>query len=216
MLVEIMCDKFINHGIPRGRISLHAGLNTVMGSSNGSNSIGKSTFLMIIDFAFGGDDYVEKLTDVQTEVGEHRICFAFHFKDGMHFFSRSNVDYKNIQKCDNNYHPLNNGLISLTQYLSFLQVNYNMDLIGLTFRNAIGRFMRIYKRESLDEERPLHQSKQETAKVAIEGLLKLTDLYSGIEAQSKITADAKDRNIGIFHLSQSSLNLTKTKIASMN
>lgn len=45
MLVEIMCDKFINHGIPRGRISLHAGLNTVMGSSNGSNSIGKSTFL---------------------------------------------------------------------------------------------------------------------------------------------------------------------------
>ena len=55
-----MCDKFINHGIPRGRISLHAGLNTVMGSSNGSNSIGKSTFLMIIDFAFGGDDYVEK------------------------------------------------------------------------------------------------------------------------------------------------------------
>ena len=193
MLVEIMCDKFINHGIPRGRISLHAGLNTVMGSSNGSNSIGKSTFLMINDFAFGGDDYVEKLTDVQTEVGEHRICFAFHFKDGMHFFSRSNVDYKNIQKCDNNYHPLNNGLISLTQYLSFLQVNYNMDLIGLTFRNAIGRFMRIYKRESLDEERPLHQSKQETAKVAIEGLLKLTDLYSGIEAQSKITADAKDR-----------------------
>lgn len=155
MLVEIMCDKFINHGIPRGRISLHAGLNTVMGSSNGSNSIGKSTFLMIIDFAFGGDDYVEKLTDVQTEVGEHRICFAFHFKDGMHFFSRSNVDYKNIQKCDNNYHPLDDGLISLTQYLSFLQVNYNMDLIGLTFRNAIGRFMRIYKRESLDEERPL-------------------------------------------------------------
>ena len=68
-----------------------------------------------------------------------------------------------------------------------------MDLIGLTFRNAIGRFMRIYKRESLDEERPLHQSKQETAKAAIEGLLKLTDLYSGIEAQSKIAADAKDR-----------------------
>lgn len=53
--------------------------------------------------------------------------------------------------------------------------------------------MRIYKRESLDEERPLHQSKQETAKAAIEGLLKLTDLYSGIEAQSKIAADAKDR-----------------------
>lgn len=53
--------------------------------------------------------------------------------------------------------------------------------------------MRVYKRETLDEEHPLHQAKQETAKSAIEGLLKLTDLYSGIEAQSKITTEAKDK-----------------------
>ena len=57
MLVEIMCDEFKDHGKPRGCIRLHAGLNTVMGSASGSNSIGKSTFLMIIDFVFGGDDY---------------------------------------------------------------------------------------------------------------------------------------------------------------
>ena len=193
MLVEIMCDEFKDHGTPRGRIQLHAGLNTVMGSSSGSNSIGKSTFLMIIDFVFGGDDYVEKLTDVQTEVGEHRICFAFQFKDGVHYFSRSNVDYKNVQKCDKDYRPLKDGLISITQYLSFLQTHYDMDLDGLTFRNAIGRSIRVYKRETLDEEHPLHQAKQETAKSAIEGLLKLTDLYSGIEAQSKVTAEAKDK-----------------------
>ena len=193
MLVEIMCDEFKDHGTPRGRIQLHAGLNTVMGSSSGSNSIGKSTFLMIIDFVFGGDDYVEKLTDVQTEVGEHRICFAFQFKDGVHYFSRSNVDYKNVHKCDKDYRPLKDGLISITQYLSFLQTHYDMDLEGLTFRNAIGRSMRVYKRETLDEEHPLHQAKQETAKSAIEGLLKLTDLYSGIEAQSKVTAEAKDK-----------------------
>ena len=193
MLVEIMCDEFKDHGTPRGRIQLHAGLNTVMGSSSGSNSIGKSTFLMIIDFVFGGDDYVEKLTDVQTEVGEHRICFAFQFKDGVHYFYRSNVDYKNVQKCDKDYRPLKDGLISITQYLSFLQTHYDMDLEGLTFRNAIGRSIRVYKRETLDEEHPLHQAKQETAKSAIEGLLKLTDLYSGIEAQSKVTAEAKDK-----------------------
>ena len=33
--------------------------------------------------------------------------------------------------------------------------------------------MRIYKRETLDEEHPLHQVKQEKAQAAIEGLLKL-------------------------------------------
>ena len=193
MLVEVMCDKFKDHGRPRGRISLKPGLNTVMGSASGSNSIGKSTFLMIIDFIFGGDDYVEKLTDVQTEVGEHRICFAFEFADGKHYFYRSNVDYKNVQKCDKDYQPIEDGLISLNQYLSFLQTHYDMNLAGLTFRNAIGRSMRVYKRETLDEEHPLHQAKQETAKSAIEGLLKLTDLHSGIEAQSKITTEAKDK-----------------------
>lgn len=193
MLIEIMCDEFKDHGKPRGRIPLRAGLNTVIGSDSGSNSIGKSTFLMIIDFIFGGDDYVEKLTDVQTEVGEHRICFAFEFSDGKHYFWRSNVDYKNVQKCDSNYQPKEDGLISLGQYLSFLQTHYGMDLAGLTFRNAVGRSMRVYKRETLDEEHPLHQAKQETAKAAIEGLLKLTDLYAGIEAQSKITTEAKDK-----------------------
>lgn len=193
MLVEIMCDEFKVHGKPRGRIPLHAGLNTVIGSDTGSNSIGKSTFLMIIDFIFGGDDYVEKLTDVQTEVGEHRICYAFKFSDGIHYFWRSNVDYKNVQECDSDYQPKKDGLITINQYLAFLQKHYDMDLVGLTFRNAVCRSMRVYKRETLDEEHPLHQARQETAKVAIEGLLKLTDLYSGIEAQSKITAKAKDK-----------------------
>ena len=193
MLVEVMCDKFIDHGKPRGRIRLHGGLNTVIGSDSGSNSIGKSTFLMIIDFVFGGDDYVEKLNDVQTEVGEHRICFAFRFQDGLHYFSRSNVDYKNVQKCDKDYNPIEGQTLSLNQYLSFLQNKYDLNLAGLSFRNAVGRSMRIYKRETLDEEHPLHQAKQETAKSAIEGLLKLLDLYAGIEAQSKIAAEAKDQ-----------------------
>lgn len=192
MLMEIMCDKFKDHGAPRGRILLHPGLNTVVGSEKGSNSIGKSTFLMIIDFIFGGEDYVEKLTDVQTEVGEHRICFAFQF-DRKYYFSRSSIDYKNVQQCDMNYNSLPNGTITVDQYLEFLQSHYNMKLPGLTFRNAVGRSMRIYKRETLDEEHPLHQAKQEKAKPAIEGLLKLTNLYSGIEAQSKIAADARDK-----------------------
>lgn len=75
---------------------------------------------MIIDFIFGGDDYVEKLTDVQTEVGEHRICFAFKFSDGMYYLGRSSVDYKNVRKCDSDYHPKKDGLISVNQYLAFL------------------------------------------------------------------------------------------------
>ena len=193
MLTEIFCDKFMEHGNTRGRILFHAGLNTVAGSDSGSNSIGKSTFLMIIDFVFGGDDYVEKLADVQKEVGDHDICFAFSFSDGRHYFRRSASDYKYVLKCDENYKPLDNGRLSVNQYLSFLQSQYGMNLPGLSFRNAIGRFMRIYKRENLDEKLPLHQAKAENAKAAIEGLLRLTDLYAGIEEHYKIAAVAKDK-----------------------
>ena len=41
MLVEIQCDKFIKHGEIRKPIQFHAGLNTVIGDDNGSNSVGK-------------------------------------------------------------------------------------------------------------------------------------------------------------------------------
>ena len=50
MLTEIQCDKFIKYGQPRGKIHFHKGLNAIIGDDNGSNSIGKSTFLMILDF----------------------------------------------------------------------------------------------------------------------------------------------------------------------
>lgn len=195
MLIEIMCDKFIDHNIPRGRIKFHKGLNIVMGDEVGTNSIGKSTFLMIIDFIFGGEDYINKLSDVKEEIGDHRIYFTFEFNDERYYFSRSTnkEECNKIEQCDRNYMILNGQSISLHQYLEFLQKNYNLNLPGLTFRNAVGRSMRIYKRETLDEEHPLHQVKQETAKSAIEGLLKLTNLYGEIEEQAKITEDCKDR-----------------------
>lgn len=55
MLIEIYCEKFKTYNnAPRGRITFKEGLNVVEGDDFGSNSIGKSTFLMCIDFAFGG------------------------------------------------------------------------------------------------------------------------------------------------------------------
>ena len=79
MLKEIFCDRFISNGKIREPILFHEGLNTILGSETGSNSIGKSTFLMILDYAFGGMDYIEKSTDVHKNVGPHRICFLFEF-----------------------------------------------------------------------------------------------------------------------------------------
>ncbi len=50
MLVEIHCDEFMSYGKPRKPIIFHEGLNTVLGGQSADNSIGKSTFLLIIDY----------------------------------------------------------------------------------------------------------------------------------------------------------------------
>ncbi len=49
---KIICDIFLEK-----EITFYEGLNAIVGDDIASNSIGKSTMLMIIDFAFGGDDY---------------------------------------------------------------------------------------------------------------------------------------------------------------
>lgn len=71
MLKRIICDKFKTQ--PE---DFRAGLNVVLGSSDGSNAIGKSTFLLILDFVFGGDDYPKSAKDVIAHVDHHTINFV--------------------------------------------------------------------------------------------------------------------------------------------
>ena len=73
MLVEICCDEFKINNEVRPPIRFHRGLNAVLGDDSGSNSIGKSTLFMIIDFVFGGSDYITKQKDVHQEIGGHTI-----------------------------------------------------------------------------------------------------------------------------------------------
>lgn len=193
MLVEVWCDKFISNGKVRKPIRFHAGLNAVLGDDNGSNSIGKSTFLMILDFVFGGTDYVKKCVDVQENVKEHTLCFAFDFDGQKYYFSRNTVDYNKVVQCDSEYQALPDGEpLSLQKYGEFLCEKYGLSAEGITWRGAIARFIRVYKRDTLDEERPLRSSKDETAADAIKGYMRLFDRYSSVEAQINQAKKAED------------------------
>ena len=105
MLIEIRCDKFMDNGKVRDPIQFERGLNTIIGASRASNSIGKSTFLMIIDFAFGGRDYVTLNNDVERNVEIHEIKFTFQFGERKYYFSRSTGDHTKEMECDEK-HPL--------------------------------------------------------------------------------------------------------------
>ena len=73
MLKEIKCEQFAQK-----TIYLHNGLNVISGDENASNSIGKSSALLVIDFAFGGFTYARQ-DDILTNVGHHDIFFCHVF-----------------------------------------------------------------------------------------------------------------------------------------
>lgn len=193
MLVEVQCDKFMRDGQIREPIRFHKGLNAVLGDDNGSNSIGKSTFLMILDFVFGGTDYVKKCTDVQENVGAHTINFTFEFDGVPYRFSRNTIDYNKVVRCGDKYQPLEDEKpLSLQEYGAFLCDKYGLSAEGLSWRSAVSRFIRVYKRDTIDEERPLRSAKDEKAADAIKAYMRLFDRYSAVEAQIKRAADAED------------------------
>ena len=101
---EIRCDAFRNETGVREPIIFHPGLNAVIGNESGTNSVGKSTFLMIIDFVFGGEDYIKKSKEVHRNVLPHTIFFKFVFGENEeHFFGRSTDDPNVISVCDSEY-----------------------------------------------------------------------------------------------------------------
>jgi len=176
MLREIRCDRFRTYDDKhREPIIFHDGLNAVLGTKDAKNSIGKSTFLMIIDFVFGGKDYVQKCTDVQLMVGGHTIEFCFEFDDGLHYYSRSTINTSKVNRCDENYNIIET--ISLDKFCKELARGYHVDESLSSFRGMVNPYFRVYQRENLDEKHPLEVAKKGKPEAAIDELLKLFGLY---------------------------------------
>jgi hypothetical protein len=192
MLTEIQCSKFLEKGKPRPTIVFTAGLNTVLGDQVGSNSIGKSTFLMIVDFAFGGSDYIDKSQDVQRQVGHHTIQFSFTFNGKAYYFSRNTITPNRVNKCDSIYRI--NSDISIDDFRKFLLNGYGISLPSISFRDIITRYFRIYRRENLNENHPLRSFPQERMEDSITSLLRLFNKYSDIEELKNTLKTAKERN----------------------
>lgn len=82
MLVEMMSPAFKEKDEVRPSIRFKEGLNVVLGKEEGTNSIGKSSALLAIDFVFGGNTYIA--SDGVKHIGDHTIFFTFKF-DGKEY-----------------------------------------------------------------------------------------------------------------------------------
>lgn len=196
MLVEIFCDKFKTGGKDgevRPPIQFHKGLNAVIGDNNRSNSIGKSTLLMIIDFVFGGDDYIHKCAAVHQNVGEHNICFTFEFEGREYSFIRNNIKHQEVVRCDRQYQPIEKeNPIRLDDYKQFLAKKYSVAIEGLTWRGVMSKHIRIYNRDTMDASRPLQASKDGKIVDDIKRYLKQFGKYSIVEKQINQAKQAED------------------------
>ena len=173
MLAEIYCEKF-----HQKKIVFSNTLNVVLGTNTGDNSIGKSTFMLIVDFAFGGNTYA-KSSDILENIGSHDIYFKFVFNDHPYYFCRNNIDSNKVWICNEKWERKNS--ITLTEYCTWLSKQYHIDLPLLSFRDAVGRYIRAYGKGNYDEKHPLHYVASESGNKTINSLLKLFNRYSIIE-----------------------------------
>lgn len=189
MLKEVYCELFKSTAGPRGRIQFHQGLNTVLGGEAADNSIGKSTFLLILDYCFGGETYGK--ANVKNYVGDHTICFAFHFRDGDHYYSRTVSDSKHVNRCNSEYQPVGDP-IDLKAFRQELFDGYEIALEDITFRDMVGRFFRISGKGNDEIENPLHY-KSPKGEQAVTAMEKLFGMYQFVGALKKRLKEADEK-----------------------
>lgn len=184
MLKGIICEKF-----KQPKITFHKGLNTILGSQFGDNSIGKSTMLMIIDFVFGGSDYMTKSLDVHSNVGKHEFKIHFVFKNTDFYFVRNNTKPNIVFECDENYNS--HAEMGLDEYKEFLANKYAIK--DLSFRDCTSLYSRIYGRDNLNEHEPLNVRQKMSDEKAILTLVKLFGNYKMIQSYENICSEQKNK-----------------------
>lgn len=177
MLIEIHSPVFKECGNERPSIIFGPGLNVILGESDGNNSIGKTTALLVIDFAFGGNTYQK--SDAARHIGPHTIFFTFQFDGKKYRFARNTETPSVIFGCTEDF-QLSGTKWKHQEFMTWLSNKYHIDYLGLSFRSAVGKYFRIYGKDNCDERRPLSGYLGQAMNESIEELIKLFNRYQDI------------------------------------
>ena len=173
MLIEIRCEK-----LRVGSIEFHSSLNVVLGDANATNSIGKSTLLMIVDFAFGGDSLLIHNTDLVEELGHHDYSFSFNFDDEVVRFQRGTFQSDLVYRCDEDFQP--SSPITIEKFRVFLKQAYKIENEDLSFRSLVSLYSRVWGKDNLNVRKPLHIVSNQAGKECVDNLIKTFDRYGPI------------------------------------
>lgn len=186
MLKEIQCPLF-NHA----RMNFHQGLNIILGDDDAKNSIGKSTALMVIDFAQGGDSFLKDEAGAIRALGHHHYNFSFVFAGQPYFFSRSTDASDVVHVCDKDYIRLSE--LPVDDYRRTLKELYGLACLESSFRSVVSPFARIWRKGGLEPDQPFVSTPKEPSGTAIGRLIDLFDRSSDIAVEKKVIDGQKDR-----------------------
>lgn len=190
MLVEISSPAFIKNGEKRPPVIFQQGLNVVLGMDDGENSIGKSSFLLAIDFVFGGKTYLS--SDGVKHIGDHTIFFTFEFDGNRYSFARSTAEGEKVFLCNAAGEQTDESW-TRQAFVEWLTRMYGINNAGFSFRTSVGTFFRIYGKKNTDEQAPLRGYPGQSMQSSIDSLIKLFDRYGEIEQYSNKLETEKAR-----------------------
>lgn len=176
MLIELRCNKLI-----KNKLEFGSGLNSVTGPDDGSNSIGKSSVLMLIDFALSGNDFVSLCSDVIENVGDITVEMDFLFNNEPYSFSRSTSEPSKViffDKSEKNER-------TIEDYRKFLKDRYLFPDDSTSFRGALNPFLRIWGKDNYTPNRPLNSFPNEPFSKIKPNLLKLFSYYHELRELEK-------------------------------
>ncbi len=174
MLKQIQSSVF-----RKGSIFFHEGLNAVLGDNQGSNSIGKSTLLMIVDFIFGGRSYIDKNKDTVRNLGHHFFEFVLEFNGELYYFRRGTEEFKVVEVCNETF--TNIEIWSIDEYKNLLHKMYMKKNDSIKFRSCVGVFSRIAQKDNFFNSKPLKSVVNSKEIDGINLLIKLFNMYKVIE-----------------------------------
>ena len=182
MLKEIWSTAFKANGQTRPPIRFNSGLSVIRGTDQGTNSIGKSSLLLAIDFAFGGETYVG--SEAPKEAGHHTVCWTMEFDRREYYFGRSTQSPDHILVCDSAY-VLTGKSIEIKEYCEKLASRYGIKLSRTSWRQLRTTFFRIYGKDNMNEKDPLQGWKRASKEVELRPLLGLYGYYEALAPYDK-------------------------------
>ncbi len=181
MLLSIECSELNDK-----KIIFHNGLNVIMGDSNATNSIGKTTALKLIDLSFGAKN-ISAYQELIDQYGKE-LCIKFtHCIENKELvFSRTFADFDVV-----NCFSLDSGVtetIKLAEFNKLMKKSYNIRDADISFRQSVNQTTRIWSTNQITTALGEHANKKVDA---VNTLLKLCNEYHPLKEIDVISAEKK-------------------------